>query len=600
MMDPKDNRFDYGLHLQPPTGYELDCAIATTYSLDLDTLLAIPVAMYFHDTLEGDLRGEKLALLEAVSQLKYKIKIFYQAGNINLPSSYNRLFTLLEPWLQPVIPNGGEYSSFHPKLWLLRFTAEGNPVAHYRLLVLSRNLTFDRSWDIAVALDGAVNTKIKPISPEPSWLRFIRQLLASSQPLDSAAQLLAELTYIEWAAPANFKDPQLIVGGKEFGRPLQLDTDQDQLLVVSPFLSKQALDDLAKTAPDDKRWLFSRAAELNIIGAEALNKWQCYSINERIVDGEERLALGEQVGGQLQIRRHDLHAKIIVTQSKKTSHWHLGSANATDAALGKCRDTAPRNTEFMLRLTGTADKVGPAQLIAQWVDEDDTGLFVRHEFSSIESTEDGQLERQVRQLSHQLIAAAWNMNAEADEQDIFTLLLSNEEKIPVPESLRVEVGLLAIANTYQSLASEMSWPSVNVTQISALIPMIILTKDGITVEQLVIQVALTLPKGIDRAQLIFKQLIDSDDKFFNYIRLLLQQQSDKQQWLSYDNSTKSSHGLSCLFDESPVFEQLMEAAAKHPASLKRIQKLLERIKSSDVAIPVSFTQLWAHFEKVIG
>jgi hypothetical protein len=54
----------------PPDGYELDSAIATTYSLELDALLAIPVAICFHDTLEGDLRGEKLALLEAIGQLK--------------------------------------------------------------------------------------------------------------------------------------------------------------------------------------------------------------------------------------------------------------------------------------------------------------------------------------------------------------------------------------------------------------------------------------------------------------------------------------------------------------------------------------------------
>ena len=40
---------------------------------------------------------------------------------------------------------------FHPKCWLLRFAPEydDEPV-RYRLLVLSRNLTFDRSWDVAL------------------------------------------------------------------------------------------------------------------------------------------------------------------------------------------------------------------------------------------------------------------------------------------------------------------------------------------------------------------------------------------------------------------------------------------------------------------
>lgn len=76
MLNPESHRMDYGEHLSPPAGYELDCAIATTYSLDLDALLATPVALCFHDTLEGDLRGERLALLEAIGQLKGRIKVF--------------------------------------------------------------------------------------------------------------------------------------------------------------------------------------------------------------------------------------------------------------------------------------------------------------------------------------------------------------------------------------------------------------------------------------------------------------------------------------------------------------------------------------------
>ena len=151
MLAPEVNRLDYGEQLNPPPGFELDSAIATTYSLDLNALLAVPVALCFHNTLDGDIKGEKLALLEAIGQLKGKLKVFYQKGNITFPPQFNRLFTLLEPCLHPLVPEHGAFSSFHPKLWLLRFieseTVKKKPKICYRLIVLSRNLTFDRSCE---------------------------------------------------------------------------------------------------------------------------------------------------------------------------------------------------------------------------------------------------------------------------------------------------------------------------------------------------------------------------------------------------------------------------------------------------------------------
>ena len=44
--------------------------------------------------------------------------------------------------------NGGE---FHSKVWLLRFGSEQrDEPTRMRLLVLSRNLTFDRCWDVSL------------------------------------------------------------------------------------------------------------------------------------------------------------------------------------------------------------------------------------------------------------------------------------------------------------------------------------------------------------------------------------------------------------------------------------------------------------------
>ena len=80
MLEPKNDRLCYGEQLIPPDGFDFDAAIATTYSLDLNALLAVPIALCFRNTLDGDLKGEKLALLEAIGQVKGRLKVFYQIG----------------------------------------------------------------------------------------------------------------------------------------------------------------------------------------------------------------------------------------------------------------------------------------------------------------------------------------------------------------------------------------------------------------------------------------------------------------------------------------------------------------------------------------
>jgi hypothetical protein len=47
MLDCRRDHLDYGEMLKPPHGYILERAIASTYSLDLNALLSVPVALVF-------------------------------------------------------------------------------------------------------------------------------------------------------------------------------------------------------------------------------------------------------------------------------------------------------------------------------------------------------------------------------------------------------------------------------------------------------------------------------------------------------------------------------------------------------------------------
>lgn len=51
---------------------------------------------------------------------------------------------------------------FHPKVWAIRYMDEVGAV-RYRLLCLSRNLTFVRSWDTILTLEGSRTSDRKPV-----------------------------------------------------------------------------------------------------------------------------------------------------------------------------------------------------------------------------------------------------------------------------------------------------------------------------------------------------------------------------------------------------------------------------------------------------
>src|SRR5688500_4132137 len=86
MLDPQNRQLLRDV-LRPPAGFEFDRAVVTTYSLDLMTLLTVPLAFTFFQLKdeEGPLAADPLALLEALRRHARNLTVFCQAGQIHLP-----------------------------------------------------------------------------------------------------------------------------------------------------------------------------------------------------------------------------------------------------------------------------------------------------------------------------------------------------------------------------------------------------------------------------------------------------------------------------------------------------------------------------------
>ncbi|ARK04275.1 MULTISPECIES: phospholipase D family protein [Cellulosimicrobium] len=351
--------------LRPPAGLRVDAAIATTFSLDLTALLLGPVTFATLDAtaqVDGDdlAATDPIGLLEAVQRYSELTTVFCQAGGISVPASYRSVLTFVEGAVHQVMaPARGRL--FHPKSWTLRFVDDDGAYRH-RFVVLSRNLTFDLSWDTVLVLDEDESVA-EPVEPAPisAFLRALPQLATSPLPEDRTAQVesvAASVADARLTPPAPFRNAEVLPLGLDgVTAPWPFPDAADRVLAVSPFLDAGLL----RRLPDaDDRTLVSRAGTFDRLGTVPLDHWTTRTLSsaaERDPSSDENAASpGDPRSTTGPVRETDrvrdgLHAKTVVVDSGRDSTTVTGSANLTTAAWGG-------NVELAVALHGRTADVG--------------------------------------------------------------------------------------------------------------------------------------------------------------------------------------------------------------------------------------------------
>jgi hypothetical protein len=597
----ENDRLDYGGQLRAPPGYALHSAIATTFSLDLETLAAASLALTLDQTLEeeeeGELSAERVALLESIDQLQKRLMVFYQRGNIKMPGKFNRLFTLLEPLLVPVVAlegADGAFASFHPKVWLLRFSAlDEDGADRWRLLVLSRNLTFDRSWDLAVSIDGETTRKG---NGDPRLLAFLRSLAQDPHLIAEIEVWCDTLGHVAWTAPDQFDPAFEVLPGfhgdeKTASVPLDLPDKLGDLLVVSPFLDadeQSMLAELASRTRDNaRRTLISRGDTLDKVGRNVLDSWDCLSLSERVVDGEER----HENRAPMQ---QNIHAKLVVAKYGTQAIWHVGSANMTNAAFGKPGKLAsPRNRELMLRLTGKNGKIGPNALLEAWKT---SNAFHKHEFREAgpaSPEEDSAMRRAV----HALSSAAWLLHVKEDQSEPgrFDLRLDMQPEsaaVRLPTDYEATVRLLC-RDDPRTLGASMAWTGVSLTDISAFLPVEIVSPKGVR-KRFVVQAALSVDLLERRKGALFRDIVGDGRKLLRYLELILHLDPSRTDWSRADGKGQGADVFG-LDGKGALYEQLLRAASRAPRRMSRAIDIYQRIRAEVETLPEGLDALFDSF-----
>lgn len=336
MLEPQGRLSIYDI-VRPPTGFVLDCLIATTYTASLDTVLSLPAAMLadipgIGRRTAGIFTATELAALRRVCD---RTAIFCQGAAIhaaaNLPSAVIEAETMVH---EVVAPNKG---TFHPKVWVMQFKHAEKGRTALRVVVMSRNITEDRSWDAGVVLDS------KP-SPGPAKPNDLGLLLRSLSRLciraldpgrrDLLIELATAVEMARWKMPDKIGAPTFHLTGSGPGRAW-VQPQSERLAIISPFLSASAVAALARST-QARPFILSRPDALA----------QCWPHISETFDRHLVLTPpGEPVEAP---RPTELHAKILLWEHRAKTRLAIGSMNATAPALDG------RNIEFMASFDCTA------------------------------------------------------------------------------------------------------------------------------------------------------------------------------------------------------------------------------------------------------
>lgn len=583
--------------LTPPPGFVFDCGFATTYSLDLVSLLAMPLHMAWLATGEDTADNiDPLRALEALRRTSERFTVFCERGRLQIPRNASPLLSLLENMVHEVTaPHGG---AFHPKVWLLRFTPEeGERNAVLRLLVMSRNITDDASWDLSVCLEGSVGRKKSEAGVQLA--SFIKAVIGLSEKSKKSLShqrdrdldaLIKDAGRAEWELPGHYEEIKFHALGlgrkKEQWLPTPSDNQWHEMGVISPFVKADALQAIAASCKTPL-FVISRAEELD-------------QTPDPLPGGYESLWVLAEGADQAEVESHTterltgLHAKAYIGRAGWNTHLFLGSANATDAAL-----LHGNNVEFMVELIGRHSRVGTP---GDWINENGmTSLLVPYQRSEAldKETQAYKDEKELERIRS--VISALDLSLDCVMQESSWELHLQGLTVPMVEGLTVAVWPLTLRMD-QAVSTELSDTETAVVM-SRLMKSDITSFTGFRLQlnQAELCFGLDVPlrnPPADREADVLRSVIENREGFVRYLMLLLGALGPSAGiFLEEDGGSRQDWRKGGLGGEA-LFEMLANAYAREPEKLESIAALVKRLQAQvsdegDGIVPDEFQALWS-------
>ena len=596
MFKPKEDRLNYGQLLLPPVGFTLVRAVGTTYSLDLETLMSVCIVLGSQESTDSSLTKNPFAILKSLQGLSEKLLIFCEAGQIaQMAPEKSPLMLMLDKMIVPVklkSIKGKDIPSFHPKTWTLQYEdADGNQ--HFRFIVLSRNLTFDRSWDVAVSLDGKMTGgRHRPSYPIVDFLEYLKYNALEGVSLKTEKRrilnaLIQDLPFVKFSLEdKRFLDFEIIplgIGTVDIDKdPLMTNSFHD-MFIMSPFVSSGVLQSFnnRKILKINNRHLITRTTELHKIAGK-LNNFKVFTIKDAVVEGEEIVSDNETSN----VQQQDIHAKIYLMTKDSSSTLYLGSMNASDNGLH-------RNIEMLLKLSAYRYYLNIEQIEADLFGPDEKwNPFEEIDLNDVDSKEPEQnekdaLERMIKMICR--LRAKAVVEQTGDSYKITITIACPREGFPDAE--------IAPARTVrtQPLAEKMVFEDLSALELTELYR---ITAKGKT-ENITRMILIPTEMPLNRDDMVVRSILKDKRAFVDYLAFILGDDYVLSA-LEMENTTsdRDNDHRSEEVGLPAIYEKMIKVAYSEPERLKEIRHIMDRIADCDV-IPDEFIQMYDTFSKTL-
>lgn len=603
------DRVNYGEMILPPVGYVLERAVGTTYSLDLEALTAIAITLGLKEDTDSELLHNPISMLNALQKVSEKILVFCEAGQIKVPGNPSPLSVLLEKIVIPVaLPktrglNG--YPAFHPKTWILQYiNPEGK--RKYKFAVLSRNLTFDRSWDISMCMDSCEDIdQSEKTEPLIDFLSFLRgQIKNTVTDAGKKRNMLKKLI-------GNLETVSFSLNSREFGDDFQImplgigstgykmtedplfcsdiwsaDYTFNDLVVFSPFISASLIEDWNRkehSITGTRRTLITRKSELAKLKPEQASRFTIYSLKDDIVDGEN------QISDEMEEKmKQDIHAKIFLRRKYSDTNLYLGSMNASYAASHK-------NVEMVLCLkTKNRYLNGDSFLRDIFCGEADNPINPFEEVSIKESKPDEAedesklLEKVIKDICRRKMKAEVIFNGQS--YDVTVSVDGDREE----EWEQVQIAPLR-RKVMSSFTKEMRFVGLDILQLTEFYQLQLKGKKGVVVSRIIMIPTTGFPD--DRESAVVNSVVKDKRSFVEYVAFVLGE--DYLLTMLEDKNLQRSGFAGAQIQRMPaLYEKMLKTALEEPERLKEIDYLLKMITDTEI-IPDEFRELYETFKTTL-